>query len=56
MTQPLVLFHSDCWDGFCAAWLLHRYAFGDNAEYQPVMYGQVAPDVTDRDVMVVDMS
>jgi len=51
----LVLFHNACVDGFTAAfcaWLKFR----DEAEYVPVNFGQPAPDVTGRDVLIVDFS
>lgn len=55
MQGPLVLFHANCPDGFCAAWVAHRQ-FGDHAEYVPVQYGQEPPDVTGRDVLILDFS
>lgn len=51
---PLVLYHAGCADGFCAAWLFH-HAFPD-AEYVPVSYGQDPPDVTGREVYILDFS
>ncbi len=53
--RPLVLYHAHCSDGFCAAWIAHR-RFGEGAEYVPVQYGQAPPDVTGRDVVVLDFS
>lgn len=50
----LVLYHAGCWDGFCAAWLAHK-AFPD-AQFVPVQYGQEPPDVTGRDVWILDFS
>jgi uncharacterized protein len=52
--RPLILYHAHCWDGFCAAWLLHRLY--PEAEYVPVQYGQDPPDVSGRDVWIVDFS
>jgi hypothetical protein len=53
----LVLYHASCPDGFTAAWAAWR-KFGDAAEYLPVQYGpgQVPPDVTGRDVLILDFS
>lgn len=51
---PLVLYHAGCADGFCAAWLFH-HAF-PNAEFVPVSYGQDPPDVTGREVYILDFS
>lgn len=50
----LVIYHAGCWDGFCAAWLLHR-AFSD-AEFHAAHYGTEPPDVAGKDVFVVDFS
>lgn len=52
MTQPLILYHSACFDGFCAAWLFHQ-AFPE-AELIAVQYGQAAPNVKGRTVYIVD--
>ena len=46
----LVLHHANCWDGFCAAWLM-RKAFPD-CECVPVQYGQEPPDVTGRETFL----
>ncbi len=51
---PLVIYHANCWDGFCAAWIA-RKALGD-AEFFPANYGQSPPDVTDRVVYMLDFS
>jgi hypothetical protein len=53
----LVLYHANCLDGFTAAWCAWL-SFGDSAEYRPVQYGpgQELPDVTGRDVLIVDFS
>lgn len=51
----LVLYHANCADGFCAAWIAHRY-FGDEAEYLPVQYSEDPPDVTDRHAYILDFS
>lgn len=52
--KTLVLYHANCWDGFCAAWAYHRA--DPNAEFVPVQYGDAPPDVTGRDVYVLDFS
>lgn len=54
MAKPLVLYHANCWDGFCAAWIA-RKAIGD-IEAVPVQYGQPLVDVTGRVVYVLDFS
>jgi uncharacterized protein len=53
--RPLVLYHANCPDGFCAAWVAHRQ-FGGGADYLPVQYGEPPPDVSGRDVFIVDFS
>ena len=52
--KPLVLYHANCWDGFCAAWIA-RKALGD-IEAVPVQYGSPAPAVDGRETYVVDFS
>lgn len=52
MEKPLVIFHANCWDGFCAAWVA-RMALGD-IEAVPAHYGTPPPIVTDRNVYVLD--
>ena len=51
----MVLYHSNCPDGFGAAWAFRR-KFGSSAEYIPVTHGEEAPCVKDRDVFIVDFS
>ena len=51
----LVLYHADCPDGFgaaYAAWL----ALGDSADYLPCKYGDAPPDVSGRQVHILDFS
>jgi oligoribonuclease NrnB/cAMP/cGMP phosphodiesterase (DHH superfamily) len=56
MRHPLVLHHGNCMDGFGSAWAIHQ-AFGNDADYVPQLYGQSnPPDVTGRDVLIVDYS
>jgi len=51
----MVLYHSNCPDGFGAAWAFRR-KFGSSAEYIPVTHGEEPPCVKDRDVFIVDFS
>lgn len=51
--KPLVIYHGQCKDGFCSAWVFHR-KHGDNVEFHEGFYGQPPPDVTDREVTLVD--
>src|SRR5690606_3419278 len=54
MPAPLVLYHANCWDGFCAAWIV-KNARGF-VDARPVHYGSQPPDVTNRDVYILDFS
>ena len=49
-----VIYHANCWDGFCAAWLLGKEFPG--AAFHAAHYGTEPPDVAGRDVYVVDFS
>ncbi|WP_417491850.1 phosphohydrolase [Maricaulis sp.] len=53
--RPLCIYHGNCADGFTAAWAVWR-AHGDAFEYQAGFYGSAPPDVTGRDVVLVDFS
>lgn len=51
-----VLYHANCYDGFCAAWVCWR-TFGDDATYIPVQYGQELPEMESNSVVyIVDFS
>lgn len=51
----LVIYHGNCGDGFCAAWLLRKVY--PNAKFIPMNYGEEKlPDVTDEDVIIADFS
>lgn len=56
MNRPLVIYHAGCRDGFCAAWVCHLALRDSNPEFFPGFYGQAPPDVTGRDVVLVDFS
>lgn len=54
MYRPLVIYHGGCHDGFCAAWLFwHAWP---SADFHPANYGEPPPDVTGREVYIVDFS
>jgi len=55
MAKRLVIYHANCIDGYTSAWAAWR-KYGDDAEYLPASYGDPAPDVTGRWVLVVDFS
>lgn len=51
----LCIYHGNCQDGFGAAWAV-RYALGDAVEFYPGVYQDDPPDVSGRDVLLVDFS
>lgn len=53
--KKLCIYHGNCADGFGSAWVV-RKALGDEVEFHSGIYGQEPPDVTDRDVIIVDFS
>ncbi len=53
--KPLVIYHGNCADGFSAAWCFWR-KYGEGADYLAGVYQQPPPDVTGRDVFLVDFS
>lgn len=55
---PLVIYHSNCIDGFTAAWCFHHAAkeTETQCEFLPASYGQEPPDVRGRLVYIVDFS
>ena len=56
MAKPLCIYHGNCADGFTAAWVIHRALGTDAVEFVPGVYGAPPPDVTRRDVIMVDFS
>lgn len=53
--KVLCIYHAFCADGFGAAWIVRR-ALADGVEFHAASYGQEPPDVTGRDVLMVDFS
>ena len=54
--KVLCIYHGACADGwFGAAWAV-RKALGDSVEFHAGVYGEAPPDVTGRDVVLVDFS
>lgn len=53
--KPLCIYHGNCADGFTAAWVANQ-AFGGEIELYAGTYQADPPDVTDRDVYLVDFS
>lgn len=48
---PLVIYHANCADGFTAAWAVHKAM---PADFHAAFYQAPPPDVTGRDVIMVD--
>jgi oligoribonuclease NrnB/cAMP/cGMP phosphodiesterase (DHH superfamily) len=53
--KPLCIYHSNCADGFGAAWVFHR-RFADGIEFHPGIYQQPPPPVAGRSIFLVDFS
>ncbi|MDF2140827.1 DHHA1 domain-containing protein [Paenirhodobacter sp. CAU 1674] len=53
--RTICIYHAHCADGFTAAWAV-REALGNRVEFIPAGYGDVPPDVTGADVIIVDFS
>lgn len=51
----LVVFHADCSDGFGAAWAAWK-ALGNRAMYFPAHHGKGPPDVSGKNVIVLDFA
>jgi oligoribonuclease NrnB/cAMP/cGMP phosphodiesterase (DHH superfamily) len=51
----MCIYHGNCADGFGAAWVV-RKALGSDVEFVAGVYGQQPPDVTGKDVILVDFS
>lgn len=58
--RPFCIYHAGCIDGFAAAWVVRRYFLGleprQEVEFHAAQYGEPPPDVTGRDVIMVDFS
>lgn len=53
MSLPLVIYHGGCVDGYTAAWCFWK-KYGDQAEYIGARHDSNAPNVSGRDVYLVD--
>lgn len=51
----ICIYHGNCADGFTAAWVV-RKALGEDVEFHAGVYQNPPPDVTDKDVIIVDFS
>lgn len=54
--KTVCIYHSNCADGFGAAWAVRRSLGEENVEFIPGSYGMPPPDVSDRLVIIVDFS
>lgn len=52
--MPIVIYHANCPDGFCAAFVVHEHV--GEATLHPANYGEEPPPVAGQDVYVVDFS
>lgn len=52
---PLCIYHANCTDGFTAAWVVWKH-FHRMVDCIPASYGSTPPDVSGRDVIIVDFS
>lgn len=55
MNRTVVIYHSNCADGFTSAWVV-RKALGNDVEFFPGVYQTPPPDVTGADVYIVDFA
>lgn len=53
--RPLCIYHGNCADGFGAAWVV-RKKYNNDVDFFAGVYQNPPPDVTDRDVILVDFS
>lgn len=53
--KPICIYHGNCADGFGAAWVFKRYADRE-FDFHPGVYQNEPPDVSGRDVYLVDFS
>lgn len=56
MSKILCLYHANCADGFVAAWVVGKAYGFDNVEFIEAKYGHKPPDLTGRNVVIVDFS
>lgn len=54
--KKLCIYHGNCADGFGAAWVVRKALGEENVEFFAGFYGKEPPDVTDREVIMVDFS
>lgn len=53
--NPLCIYHANCADGFTAAWVVRKF-YDSQVDFHPGVYQEPPPDVTGRNVILVDFS
>lgn len=56
MSKPLCIYHGNCADGFSAAWVVWSVFGRHNVDFHAGVYTEPPPDITARDVIIVDFS
>ena len=56
MDNPLCIYHANCADGFMAATIMREAIGAENIDFHPGQYQKPPPDVSGRDVIMVDFS
>lgn len=54
--KTMCIYHDNCADGFASAWVVREALGEENVEFIAANYQQDPPDVTDREVLIVDFS
>lgn len=55
MSETLVIYHANCYDGYCCAWILHHLY--PNATFFPATHNKPEyPDVKNKNVIIADFS
>lgn len=54
--KPLCIYHSNCADGFGAAWVVRRFFGADGVDFHAGVYQNEPPEVIGRTVVLVDFS
>ena len=53
----MVIYHAHCTDGFTSAWVASKaLGFGEHVQYLDAQYGDTPPDVSGKEVYVLDFS
>jgi len=54
--NTVCIYHAHCADGFTSAWVVKEYFTDREVEFIPAKYGDTPPDVTGKEVYIVDFS